>query len=195
MQDFDRLYTDWINRKTFQRSRMIWVCASIMFLSLFIHFGVFILSVIGTGTYILIYQRQTKSLENTLISLNKDRFHTSNDEHLSHLRPKARKKIDELTVEDFPGLELNNDLFKLWQEKRSRAKKNRFIFAAIVLLLIIIFIIPNLMAGIDMRLGMIPSLIIWYIQDRIEKPAKDLQKELQLTNKMIRNARKGCFNI
>lgn len=94
----------------------------------------------------------------------------------------ARKKIKELSINDFPSLELTEEQLNNWKETHASMFKNQLIFAGVVLSILAIMLA---LTGDVFMPGLLVVLLIQYL---IQSKFKKLSKELGITNKLIRQA-------
>ena len=94
----------------------------------------------------------------------------------------ARKKIKDLSIRDFPSLELSEDQLNSWKETHATMFKNQLIFAGVVLSILAVMLV---LTGDVFMPGLLVVLLIQYL---IQSKFKKLSKELGITNKLIRQA-------
>ena len=97
----------------------------------------------------------------------------------------ARKKIKDLSINDFPSLELTEDQLNSWKDTHATMFKNQLIFAGVVLSILAIMLV---LTGDVFMPGLLVVLLIQYL---IQSKFKKLSKELGITNKLIRQAQAG----
>lgn len=97
------------------------------------------------------------------------------------------KKIKDLTTEDFPGFDLDQDQFKNWQQAKIDAEKNVMIFSLISLMILIIAIATT---GTAVAPG---ALVVLLVMLGIRSKSNKMAKSMGLDDRKILQARKGRF--
>lgn len=94
----------------------------------------------------------------------------------------AKKKIKELSVEDFPSLELTEEQLNEWKEVQTSMVRNQMILAGIVLFAAALM---WLLIGEILLPGLLVVLVIQFL---LQSKYKRISKELGITNKLMRQA-------